>query len=64
MSAVHHKQIEIEYDFQGGLTLATSGVKNGLLAAIDLGMLDKSNATEVLMLIREAMQRLIDDMME
>ncbi len=64
MSAVHQKQIEIEYDFQGGLTLATSGVKNGLLAAIDLGMIDKANATEVLMLIREAMQRLIDDMME
>lgn len=64
MSAVQQKQIEIEYDFQGGITLATSGVKNGLLAAIDLGMLDKSCATEVLMLVREAMQRLIDDMMD
>ena len=55
MSAVQQKQIEIEYDFQGGITLATSGVKNGLIAAIDLGML---------MLVREAMQRLIDDMMD
>ncbi len=64
MSAVQHKQIEIEYDFQGGITLATSGVKNGLLAAIDLGMIGKDDATEVLMLIREAMQRLIDGMMD
>ena len=62
MSAVKQNQVEIEYDFQGGVTLATSGVKNGLLAAIDLGLIDKPNATEVLFLIREAMQRLMDGM--
>lgn len=56
------KEIEIEDDFQGGITLATSGVKNGLLAAIELGLLEKPAATEVLLLIREATQRLIAEM--
>ena len=55
-------EIEVEYDFQGGLTLATSGVKNGLLAAIELGLVDKPAATEILLLIKEATQRLIDEM--
>ena len=57
-------EIEVEYDFQGGLTLATSGVKNGLLAAIELGLVDKPAATEILLLIKEATQRLIDEMTE
>lgn len=60
--AAKSKDIEIAYDFQGGLTLATSGVKNGLLAAIELGLLQKRDATEILLLIREATQRLIDGM--
>lgn len=60
--AVNANEIEVGYDFQGGLTLATSGAKNGLLAAIEVGLVDKPNATEILMLIREAMQRLIDDL--
>lgn len=59
---VQGKTIEIEYDFQGGLTLSASGLKNGLLAAIEVGLLDKSAATEILMLIREATQRLLSEM--
>lgn len=55
-------EIEVEYDFQGGVTLTTSGVKNGLLAAIELGLVDKPDATEILLLIKEATQRLIDEM--
>ena len=55
-------EIEIDYDFQGGLTLSASGVKNGLLAAVELGMVDKATATEILLLIREATQRLLCDM--
>jgi hypothetical protein len=58
--AVNAQEIEVEYDFQGGLTVATSGAKNGLLAAIDLGLVDKPNATEILLLIREATQRIVD----
>lgn len=54
--------VEIDYDFEGGLTLAASGVKNGLLAAIDLGLIEKPDATEILMLIREATQRLLGDL--
>lgn len=57
------QDIEIDYDFQGGLTLASSGVKNGLLAAIDLGLIEKPEAAEILLLIREATQRLLDDML-
>ncbi len=60
--AVHEKKIEVEDDFQGGIILSSSGVKNGLLAAIDLGLLDRPNAVEILYLIREATQRLIDTM--
>ena len=59
---VNEKQIKIDYDFQGGVTLSSSGIKNGLLAAIDLGLVDKPNAVEILLLIREATQRLIDTM--
>ncbi len=55
------KEIEIEYDFDGGLTLAASGVKNGLLAAIELGLIDRPDAAELLMLIREATQGLLRD---
>ncbi len=55
-------EIEIDYDFQGGLTLSASGVKNGLLAAVELGLADKATATEILLLIREATQRLLCDM--
>ena len=60
--ASHRSHIEVQDDFQGGLTLSTTGVKNGLLAAIDLGLVDKENATEILFLIREAMQQLIQTM--
>lgn len=59
---VTRKEIEIDYDFQGGLTLSASGLKNGLLAAIDLGLINKTDASEVLLLIREATQRLLQDM--
>ena len=54
-------EIEVDYDFQGGITVAASGVKNGLLAAIEIGLVDKSDATEILLLIREATERLIGD---
>ena len=57
-------EIEVEYDFQGGITLAVSGVKNGLLAAIELGLVDKPDATEILLLIREATERLIGEMQD
>ncbi len=57
-------EIEVEYDFQGGVTLTTSGVKNGLLAAIQLGLVNKPDATEILLLIKEATQRLIDEMID
>lgn len=60
--AVNDKPIVIEHDFQGGLTLSASGVKNGLLAAVDLGLVDKPTATEILLLIREATRRLIETM--
>lgn len=60
--AVKTNDIEVAYDFQGGITLATSGVKNGLLAALDLGLLTKPDATEILLLIREATQSLIDNL--
>ncbi len=60
--AVNTNEIEVEYDFQGGLTLAASGVKNGLLAAIAVGLVDKPDATEILLLIREATERLIGEM--
>ena len=56
------KEIEIDYDFQGGMTLSASGLKNGLLAAIELGLINKSNASEVLLLVREATQRLLQEM--
>lgn len=59
---VTRKEIEIDYDFQGGLTLSASGLKNGLLAAIDLGLINKPDATEILLLVREATQRLLQDM--
>lgn len=59
---VTRKEIEIDYDFQGGLTLSASGLKNGLLAAIDLGLISKTDASEVLLLVREATQRLLQDM--
>lgn len=59
---VTRKEIEIDYDFQGGLTLSVSGLKNGLLAAIDLGLLNKTDASEVLLLVREATQRLLQEM--
>ena len=55
-------EVEIDYDFQGGLTLSASGVKNGLLAAVELGLADKATATEILLLIREATQHLLCDM--
>lgn len=60
--AVNEKTIEVEDDFQGGIILSSSGVKNGLLAAIDLGLIDKPNAVEILYLIREATQQLIATM--
>ncbi|MCW6511050.1 hypothetical protein [Lichenifustis flavocetrariae] len=56
------RTITIDQDFQGGLTLSASGVKNGLLAAIELGLVTKSEATEILLLIREATQQLMDTM--
>ncbi len=59
---VTRKEIEIDYDFQGGLTLSASGLKNGLLAAIDLGLINKTDASEVLLLVREATQRLLQEM--
>ena len=62
--STNEKPIIIDYDFQGGVTLSTSGAKNGLLAAIELGLVDKPSATEILMLIREATERLIDTMQE
>jgi hypothetical protein len=62
--AAKANEIEVEYDFQGGVTLTTSGVKNGLLAAIQLGLVDKPDATEILLLIKEATQRLIDEMID
>ena len=55
-------EIEIDYDFQGGLTLSASGLKNGLLAAVELGLADKATATEILLLVREATQRLLSDL--
>ena len=58
------REVEIDYDFQGGLTLSASGLKNGLLAAIDLGLISKPDATEVLLLVREATKRLLDDLAE
>ncbi len=60
--AVKTNDIEVAYDFQGGVTLATSGAKNGLLAAIDLGLINKPDAAEILMLIREATRSLLDTM--
>jgi hypothetical protein len=57
-----HRTITIEHDFQGGLTLSASGVKNGLLAAIDLGLVTKPEATEILLLIREATEQLVATM--
>ncbi len=60
--AVSANPIEVDNDFQGGLTLASSGVKNGLIAAIDLGLVDKPNAIEILLLVKEAIQQLIDTM--
>ena len=57
-------EVEIDYDFQGGLTLSASGVKNGLLAAVELGLADKATATEILLLIREATQCLLCDMVQ
>lgn len=62
MSAIQSNSIIIEHDFQGGVTLCHSGVKNGLLAALDLGLIAKGEATEILLLIREATQFLIDNM--
>lgn len=59
---VTRKEIEIDYDFQGGLTLSASGLKNGLLAAIDLGLINKPDAAEILLLVREATQRLLQEM--
>lgn len=59
---VTRKEIEIDYDFQGGLTLSASGLKNGLLAAIDLGLIRKPDAAEILLLVREATQRLLQEM--
>lgn len=56
------RTITIDDDFQGGLTLSASGVKNGLLAAIELGLVAKPDATEILLLIREATKQLIDSM--
>ena len=56
--------IIIEHDFQGGLTLAASGVKNGLLAAVELGLIEKASAVEILMLIREATEQLLSIMNE
>ncbi len=58
------RTITIEHDFQGGVTLCQSGLKNGLLAAIELGLIAKPEATEILLLVREATQRLIDTMQE
>jgi hypothetical protein len=60
--ATKPNEIEVDYDFQGGITLATSGVKNGLLAAIELGLVNKPDAAEILLLIREATERLLDGM--
>lgn len=60
--SVGMNDITIDHDFQGGLTLATSAVKNGLIAAIDVGLVGKPEATEILFLIREAMQNLLDRM--
>lgn len=60
--AVSTTPIEVDNNFQGGLTLASSGVKNGLIAAIDLGLVDKPNAIEILLLVKEAIQQLIDTM--
>ncbi len=59
---VTRKEIQIDYDFQGGLTLSASGLKNGLLAAIDLGLINKPDAAEILLLVREATQRLLQEM--
>ena len=56
------RTITIDEDFHGGLTLSASGVKNGLLAAVDLGLVFKPEATEILLLIREATKQLLDTM--
>lgn len=56
------RTITIEEDFQGGLTLSASAVKNGLLAAMELGLVTKPEATEILLLIREATQQLLSTM--
>lgn len=57
-----HRTITIDEDFQGGLTLSASGVKNGLLAAVELGLVGKAEANEILQLIREATRQLLDTM--
>ena len=56
------RTITIDEDFQGGLTLSASGVKNGLLAAVELGLIAKPEANEILQLIREATRQLLDTM--
>ncbi len=57
-----NRVITIDENFQGGLTLSASGVKNGLLAAIELGLVSKPEATEILLLIREATEQLLNTM--
>ena len=56
------RTITIDEDFQGGLTLSASGAKNGLLAAVELGLIRKEAASEILSLIREATEQLLSTM--
>ena len=60
--SVNKKEITIDFSFQGGITLSSSGVKNGLLAAVELGLVDRASASEILLLIREATESLIKTM--
>ena len=62
--SVNEKEITIDYDFQGGITLSSSGVKNGLIAAVELGLVGKASAQEILLLIREATECLLKTMNE
>lgn len=54
--------ITIDDNLQGGLTLSASGVRNGLLAAVEIGLVGREAASEILLLIREATEQLISTM--
>lgn len=54
------RPIDVEYDFHGGVQVASSAARNGLVAAVSIGLVSRKAAMEILQLVNEAKKQLLD----